>query len=281
MFSILVPLDGSSAASAALPHAVGLANRFGAELWLSTVCDPGEAPTETTGQKWEFLNAMGRRLQARTRILEGKPSEELVREAHYMDPDLIVMGTRPGRGTGTVTEFVMRNAPGPVLIVRDVEPEANERRLEAALRGDYPRYGRILLPLDGSPVAEQSLGPACQLAHRDQAVLTLVRVLECADRPGRKVEFDETHRAYLEERAAGLRERGCRVKTRYCHGAFGQRLADLEEDLIVLTASAHPLVGGSNIADVVYQAVCPVLVVKGQRNPLFERAMPEASGASA
>ncbi len=100
----------------------------------------------------------------------------------------------------------------------------------------------------------------------------MVRVLDC-DAP--HVNFDDAHRAYLEERADDLRARGCCVETRYCHSRFAPCVAGLEQDLVVLSAREHPLVGGANIIDVVHGARCPVLVVRGQRQPMLGLALPE------
>lgn len=138
--SILVPLDGTPAAMAALPHALGLAARFGAELCLVTVCDPSELPLDATGKRWDFLHAMGARLGARTRILSGNPAQEIVREASFLEPELIVMGTRAEAAPRTVAEAVMRGAHCPVLIV----PDPGGPRGGAASRGCS---GRRLSPL--------------------------------------------------------------------------------------------------------------------------------------
>jgi nucleotide-binding universal stress UspA family protein len=59
-----------------------------------------------------------------TRILEGKPGEELCRFAAEVSATALVMGSR-GRGRvkrallGSVSDYVIRNAPCPVVVTGD------------------------------------------------------------------------------------------------------------------------------------------------------------------
>jgi nucleotide-binding universal stress UspA family protein len=142
MSRILVPVDFSSHAEAALRYAATLANRLGSSLELLHVVQPVMA-----GAGWNSeVSAAGRssgapdadedarrRLEGMadgvavpvtTTIRTGPPAHTIVAFAESSGADLIVMGTR-GRGglaqvfMGSVAERVLRHAPCPVLTVRD------------------------------------------------------------------------------------------------------------------------------------------------------------------
>jgi nucleotide-binding universal stress UspA family protein len=132
---ILVPTDFSETSDAALTYAIGVAQAFGAQLYLLHV--PGETGVNfeadfpmvefenATRERLETLVSEGeaRRLQPEYALRLGAPSEQIVRYAADRDIDLIVMGTH-GRGgvahmvMGSVAEKVVRTAPCPVLTVR-------------------------------------------------------------------------------------------------------------------------------------------------------------------
>jgi nucleotide-binding universal stress UspA family protein len=152
---ILVPTDFSEASDAALNYGIGLAQAFGAQLYLLHV--PGE-----TGVNFEadfpfvqFENAARERLEALVSAQEAKrlrpeyvlrigaPADQIVHYAEARDIDLIVMGTHGRSGVthmvmGSVAEKVVRAAPCPVVTVRHplrafVRPE------EATAQATYAR----------------------------------------------------------------------------------------------------------------------------------------------
>lgn len=90
-----------------------------------------------------------------------------------INADLIVLTTH-GRGgvarmwLGNVADALLRHGCVPVLVVRPRDPPP---RLEHALP-----ITRILVPLDGSPLAEQVLEPACALGDRFGAGYLLLHV---------------------------------------------------------------------------------------------------------
>lgn len=205
MLTILVPLDGSTGAAAALPHALGIADRFDGKLRLLTARDEaarqfyGEKPDDRARQRWEYLAAMGKLLHSHTELISGYPSEVIVQEAETLEADLIVMGLNAH--LGPVADYVARNAPCPVLLIpaEHHTTEEAEGALHRATAGDYPRYGRILLELDGTLEADRSLAPAVRLAQSDESRLTLWGPAEV--------------RTYLEDCAARLRVLGCSVES--------------------------------------------------------------------
>jgi nucleotide-binding universal stress UspA family protein len=148
---ILVPLDGSPEAAAALPHAEALAARFGATLTLLRVVSPAAVLPVVAPATPPLMHPAGvvdatplleadrreaeRDLEATAQALaarglavspervEGEPAEAILRRARELPADVIVMTTH-GRGGlgrllfGGVADSVLRSAPCPVLMVR-------------------------------------------------------------------------------------------------------------------------------------------------------------------
>ena len=107
-------------------------------------------------------------------LLEGpRVAETLQAHAATSGADLIVMTTH-GRGPlsrfwlGSIADEMVRLATTPVLLVRPHE-EALDLTSEPGVR-------HILIPLDGSDLAEQVLEPARVLGVFMQAHFTLLRV---------------------------------------------------------------------------------------------------------
>lgn len=99
----------------------------------------------------------------------GQPDEAIIEIAESEDVDLIVMVTHGYDALerlllGSVTEKVIREAPCPVLAVRD---------------GHLPKH--MLIALDGTPFSETILDPAFELARLIKADVTLTRVDVPAD----------------------------------------------------------------------------------------------------
>lgn len=129
--SILVPVDGSPASIAALDHAVALASDYNARievLHIVPIDDPltqqARAEIEAAmDSAFERANqSLGDRITKLTKV--GDPLQVIVQQARG-DVDLIVMGTHGRIGRihellGSVAEGVIRNAPCPVLTVRDM-----------------------------------------------------------------------------------------------------------------------------------------------------------------
>jgi nucleotide-binding universal stress UspA family protein len=129
---VLVPLDGSPLAEAALTAAVDLVReRPGATLILlraaeaSTLpgADPTEAQVRVVREAESYLEAVAARLAAQG--LTNVKTPAIVEAARAGKVDLIVMSThgRSGLGRlllGSVAESVIRGTRTPILLVRDV-----------------------------------------------------------------------------------------------------------------------------------------------------------------
>ena len=128
--TLLVPIDGSPPSLAALDHGVELAVDYDARVDVLHVVpleDPlsPDARIEVEREMNEAVARARMTLGARVmfRTVVGDPIREIV-EAARQGIDLIVLGTHGRIGRlhellGSVTEGVVRNAPCPVLTVRD------------------------------------------------------------------------------------------------------------------------------------------------------------------
>jgi nucleotide-binding universal stress UspA family protein len=191
--SILVPVDGSPLAERAIPLAIEIAKRTGAKVRLALVHQeipdvPVLASPETyvdsrlKMQRSEnaYLRALsehvttqlGRRVSATA--LSGPAAATLIEYARDSEADLVVMTTH-GRGgiqrawLGSVVDQMIRNLSVPVLAVR--ASETSQVESPASVSG-------ILVPLDGSPLAEDALQPAARMARLWSAKISLVRIVQ-------------------------------------------------------------------------------------------------------
>lgn len=142
---VLVPIDFSPSARAALEYATFLAGKLGADLEVLHVWEPpgyvgpdtlallpvaaGQPGWDQTRAEVErevdlFLSRAGvRPKQLRVRIETGEPSDAILRVAKEGGTDLIVMGTHGRTGLsrlliGSVAEAVLRRSTCPVLTLR-------------------------------------------------------------------------------------------------------------------------------------------------------------------
>lgn len=138
-------------------------------------------------------------------------------------------------------------------------------------------YQKILLPLDGSALAERAEPYAVALAQADNATLLLLRAVEVHTLPGvdpteAQVEAVGEATAYLDARAAALRQRGLRVETSIYYDDAASAIADEAQragsDLIVMATHGRSGIGrwrlGSVADRVSRSALAPVLMVRSQ-----------------
>jgi nucleotide-binding universal stress UspA family protein len=149
--SILLATDGSEEAELAVGVAVELANSSGSELHLvhvklvpipppyPEVLDWREDLERAEREARELLDEQVRKVEdaggtvAGAHLREESPAEEIVALAKELGADLIVMGSRD-RGrirralAGSVSDWVVRHAPCPVLVVRSHNGADNRAR---------------------------------------------------------------------------------------------------------------------------------------------------------
>ena len=135
---ILVPLDGSLFAEAALPKAVELiSNNDEATLILLRAAeaatlpgvDPIDAQVTVVRGAEEYLETVAARLRedgvprVRTSVWYGPAAPSILEAARMANPDLIMMSTH-GRGgigrliVGSVAESVLRGTRTPIFLIR-------------------------------------------------------------------------------------------------------------------------------------------------------------------
>ncbi|HXB53839.1 MAG TPA: universal stress protein [Vicinamibacteria bacterium] len=144
---ILVPTDFSESARHALTYAVSFAREYKAEIILLHVVENltvgyasdlfpvpmAEVFEEISGYAKIELGKLAAEVRSkmaevRERVIQGKPSAEILRIAREETVDMIVLGTH-GKGLldqalfGSTAERVLRKAPCPVLTVRLSEHE--------------------------------------------------------------------------------------------------------------------------------------------------------------
>jgi nucleotide-binding universal stress UspA family protein len=191
---ILVPVDGSTFAEHALPLALALARCSRAGIHLVSVRTPlaaaslegvyvGDADLEEemAARQRAYLQETIARLQSRIdvpctgEVRYGEVAETLCEMASGGGYDLIVMATHArspfGRfWMGSVADEMIRHGPLPLLLVR---PGDKEVKLD-----EGPDMGRVVVPLDGTPLAEQIIEPTVALAGlMPGAEIVLVRAI--------------------------------------------------------------------------------------------------------
>jgi nucleotide-binding universal stress UspA family protein len=287
---VLVPLDGSAFAEAALPLACAVSRRSGGELGLVTVHEPvpafAQADWEASAREWSehYLQEVERRLDVSgcstaTTVLSGSVAGQLEARAQETGANLLVMATH-GRGPltrawlGSVADHFVRHSPCPVMLVTPSSDEVVD------LEGELD-VTRILVPLDGSEFSETVLDHTAKLAALFDASLTLVQViaypLEIASpylphtvQMNQKVVEDAkaTAVAHLEQIAANLREDGLEVDslalvdTQAGHGIL-QAADQVGADMIAMATHARSGVSRAFLGSTADK------VVRGAHRPVF------------
>jgi nucleotide-binding universal stress UspA family protein len=208
---VLVPLDGSGFAEAALPLAAAVVRATVAELELVSATDPlppavtgggevaglavpvaGEIPgaIPVTTQEYverlrtertTYLHETARRLREHLEVEAGvvladdRPDRAVLRRVEETGADLVVMATH---GRGPLERAWLGSVTDRVVRqlhvpVLLVRPVAEERPDLAAA----PGVRRVVVALDGSELAEAGLKPAARLAKALGVPVTLLRAV--------------------------------------------------------------------------------------------------------
>jgi nucleotide-binding universal stress UspA family protein len=197
MSVVLAPVDGSTRALRAVPWAAKLAG-LGGTVVLLRVVPPQPAYAETlfslVGAEDtipEIQDTWARVANAdmdeaaallsesdvsvEQMVAEGEPDEEIVTAAERRGVEMIAMASH-GRGAvgraifGSVADRVARTATVPVLILRVPDEDADQGVV----------VSRIVVPLDGSQIAERALPVAAELALQFPAPVHVVRAADPA-----------------------------------------------------------------------------------------------------
>ncbi len=288
--TILVPLDGSSFSERALPIATTLAQAMRAQIVLMQAANalvfPGadatEAQVQAVAEAQTYLSTLAAGLSEQGLSIEvavpyGEAAESILLEIGLHKADLVVMCThgRSGLGRwiyGSVAEQVLARSPAPVLLVRP-SGETITLQPDAA-------QAALLVPLDGSPLAEAALPHAADLARTFGATILLLRTVEpsvlayhyslTALAEESLQEEQRRAKAYLEEVAKRLHENGVNAHTMVPVGwpadVIVYRAAALGPQLIVMATHGRTgvarLLLGSVALEVVRRSPLPVLLIR-------------------
>jgi nucleotide-binding universal stress UspA family protein len=288
---IRIPLDGSSVAEAALDVARLIPSRLAYLLRVEQDAPQVEHYISPSGHETqrrivfrendEYLERISDAFRTEDREVEvlqswGDPADRIVETA--ADVDLIVMAThgREAAGRilhGSVADRVTREASAPVLLVR------------TGGKLPLPRIARILVPLDGSELAETAMSTAVTMARALGLAAHLVCVVDTqrAERTGALGTRLGAQLAAHAPQPCTLVEQAARMYLTDCVQRHGNEMAITSEvrsgaaitelrtaiepsDLVVMTTHGHRglrrLVLGSVADALVRQASAPVLLLR-------------------
>jgi nucleotide-binding universal stress UspA family protein len=291
--TILVPLDGSTAAERALPYAVRLARAAHGRIVLLRAVGPAaeSAPRPEAAEAHTYLTTLANHLRdegltVQQSVYHEEPATAIARSARSYQTGLVVMSTHARTPAqqwylGSVADAVVRSGEAPVLLVAPCCTKPWPERATPA--------GRVLITLDGSALAEEALEPAAVLAEALGCGLLLVHVVPtppaaCAPERYFADEDPRVRVAAAEEllqlRAAALRARGLDVTVEATIGMPAAAIAAAAErpDVLATVMATHGQSGlertvmGSTAAGVLLRTSAPLLLYR----PLTVTAQPPA-----
>jgi nucleotide-binding universal stress UspA family protein len=281
---ILVPLDGSKLAEQVLPYAQMLAGAYGASITLLRVTDPDARLPFTENQSasdyLKYTAASLEPLPIDCVEKVGKPAEVIVDIAKADADCLIAMATHGMTGPrrwllGSVASKVVQTAANPILLIRVTPDEAPSGPI--ALK-------RVIVPLDGSGLAEKVLPYARVLASKLNLDMQLMRtynlppdaylvadgVIDQGPAKYRKNLHEESEK-YLEGKVATLRADGfSAASATVIEGDPANEIVDLAasppQSLIAMSTHGRSGLGrwalGSVAEKVVQHSRAPVLLIR-------------------
>jgi nucleotide-binding universal stress UspA family protein len=309
---IMVPTDGSGFDREAIRVALRIAERTDAKVLLVRVLENGaffamSSADDGASVSDELLHserdtalselyALAAECRAMSKaeitvdLHAGPIADVLEGYARRHGADLIVISTHGRSGLarlslGSVTDKLIRHTTIPVLVVKPSTSYLNPQ-LTAAFK-------RIIVPLDGSTLAEQILPRVLSLAKLENAEITLLHVLvphtysqkEIVDLNLPWWDKDVSlGRAYLFRIAAGIRRNGVVVTTDIVLGAnVAQAIGDFaskeKADLIAIATHGRGglarMIRGSVADAVMHSSRLSMLVLKPDNVEAQVESLPE------
>ena len=313
MKTLLVPLDGSALAEQVLPYVRSLATLLGARVQLLNVIvenqneglmaesvaatygvvDPLATQREREHRSLtrlmqhaeSYLEShaallLGLGIEAEIEVRSGPAAEVIAEAAEGQHVAMIAMATHGYSGMrrwalGSVTDRVVHATATPVFVVRG-------NKLAPV---DPITFKRLMVPLDGSPLATQALPLAADLAERARAEILLMQAVAASVEaypaiaplgrpdlmPGEVLRALRARAGQaLEAQAVALRERGLPVATRVVNGHPAEAIVDEADrqsaDLLVMATHGYSGIKrwalGSVTDKVLHAATTPLLLVR-------------------
>ena len=294
---ILVALDGSSTAESILPAVISLAKLYGSWVTLCSII-----PHQKTGQlfskqyflekieldsqaklnlylhEWESkLNSIG----IRTDILikTGNPPQEIIRlteDSHY---DLLALATRGRSGImrwilGSVADHIIGSVPIPILLI------APHENVKYSFKQPI-KLNSIIIPLDGSKLAESVLPVAESIALKSSAEITLIQAVPTVIQVYLGIEpqtypidilenLEERGNDYLSKVKRFLVNRGTKVESKLLEGDASSSIinfcSQIDHSLVTMTTRGNTgfsrWVLGSVADKIIRNIGGPVLLIK-------------------
>jgi nucleotide-binding universal stress UspA family protein len=184
--NILVPLDGSHLAEAALPAAIVVAQIMHAKVTLIHIIEKnapeeihGEHHLTTPDEAMKYLEKVGASFPAETKIERHVHTEEvsnvarsIASHADELGPDLIILCSH---GVGGLRDFLVGSIAQQVIVLGETPVLLIHPPSEAS-KEPY-QVKQILIPVDGDPEHEQVLPLANEFARMFQASAHLLMVV--------------------------------------------------------------------------------------------------------
>lgn len=295
---MLIPLDGSKTAENVLPYGRILARTFQIPVELMEVLDIAGMASHVAAEKARRLDTVvteGERsseqylkkiassfsgVNVGCTVERGRPEDVIVEKAAADKTTLIAMATHGRSGMsrwllGSIAEKVLRAATNPLLLVRASEEALTEG--EAVLRS-------IIVPLDGSELAESVLPTAVKFARLFNVGMVLFRTYELPasayygkenylpNYEELKNRVKEQAQDYLDKRIEAIKAEGVqRVSSVLIEGSGPNEIIDYARKTpnALITMCTHGRSGvkrwvlGSVTEKVVRHSGDPVLVMRG------------------
>ena len=299
MFSrMLIPLDGSKTAENVLPYGRRLAAVAHVAVELLGVVEMADIAgdiaanqatyaealiREAVRNSTEYLESVARTFRngkVRCTVEQGRPQDVITAAAAAESDTLIAMATHGRSGVsrwllGSVTEKVLRGTSNPLLVVR--APGDSKTDGEAVLSS-------VIVPLDGSDIAETILSPVAALAKALEMQVILLRVYGVPlatygeddyyvpDYLELKDQIKDEADSYLNSRAGLLRQQGvAEVSTVIIEGSAADAIISLArktpDNLVAMSpygrSGLQRWILGSVTEKVVRHCEDPVLIARG------------------
>lgn len=281
---VLVTLDGSELAEAALPYATSVARIMGAELDVASVGGEQERTFERLFRAYleRIVDVLkSEALGAKAVFLYGNPPAEIIDYARKNNIGLIVMATHGRSGIarwmmGSVAEKVIRGSGTPILLI-------NARLRKSRPAGEI-EFKRILVTLDGSALGSAALALAEELALKTGAEIKLLHIPLPPYRitTAGEVDFsfpsellEDMKRAatgYLSKVSGEVKSKGIKVTAEIVEGVAGDVIPEYAKenkvDLLALATHGRGglsrLVFGSVMDRMLHSLDIPMLVARGK-----------------
>jgi len=227
---ILIPLDGSETAEKVLPYARALAENLKASIELVAALDVADMAAHLSATRHldslieggerrttEYLRRIAASFSGANvtcTVEKGRAEDVILERAGATAGTLIAMATHGRSGLdrwlmGSVAEKVLRGANNPLLLVR----ASDQTKIDSAVT-----LKSVIVPLDGSELAESVLPAAVELAKKLKLEIVLFRAYHIpysAYGGGDgyyNIDFGELTDAMKDEAQSYLKEKSAQLK---------------------------------------------------------------------